>query len=424
MIITGQNQKLLGLLARFVFLVLTITLISCEKASKTAEETPLETQDKYIKPQSSSMVSFVWHEQTRLENIFQEKLKKNKFELTPQLEAERDRVYFTVNTYHKQFLEQAIKEYPKNPANYVAYGAYLRPRRGFYKESLKYFQKAVDLDPTNPAYHFLLAHAYSAPLKSGEYTREGVMDEVAYSENKDKFHIEIDRARKLMPDNSFLDYFKALVIYDKENDLTTAWDLILEGNSKVKSYFIFPPPLPHLIDAWDTSGFQEDYIGLQYSYGYYPEPVVISLVNALLESEEINSDPEKIFEVMRFLYRMGLTRPFDRIHHYLMGLALEKLYVHYGGAGDPLKLEKIKEIKRLYDGISSTLGTWVKEEVKGIHPIKDPKNFLEHEEKIRRVSSVLRNAIELQRRLLKQVRDLIGLSAREYPLHNLLWKPE
>jgi len=424
MIATGETRKLLGSSGRFILLALAIFLASCNRASKTAEETPLETQDKYIKPQCSSMVAFVWREQTRLENIFQDKLRKNKLEMTPQLEAERDRVYFTVNTYHKQFLEQAIKEHPENPANYVAYGAYLRPRRGFYKESLKYFQKAVDLDPTNPAYHFLLAHAYCAPLKSGEYTREGVIEEVAYSEYKDKFNIEIDRARKLMPDNSFLDYFKALVIYDNEKDLQTAWDLILQGNKKVKSYFIFPPPLPHLIDAWDTSGFQDDYIGLQWSYGYYPEREVISLVNALLEDKNISGDPEKIFEVMRFLYKMGLTRPFDRIHHYLMGVALEKLYIHYERAEDPLKLEKVKEIKRLYDGISSTLGTWVKEEVKGIYPIKDPKNFLEHEEKIRRVSSVLRSAIDLQRRLLKQVRDLIGLSASEYPLQDMLWRGE
>ncbi len=412
-----------GELALALLLILVFAVSSCSDKKQEIASKPFEMQERFISSRSNRMTVYVWTKQTDLEMEFQRKLYQNDYRMNEELEKERDRIYFGANKVLMQLFESAIRSDQAEPANYVSYGLYLRPRQGHFDKALKYIQKGPELEPDNPVYHFILAYAYVAPLQSGQYSRRGGYEEFAYDRYRDKYRIEINRAKKLMPENAFLDYFDALIVYGREDDVLKAWDLILAGNKKPKSYFLFPPPFPALLDTWDT-GFAGKVLNLEWAFGNYQEEFLLSLVPKLLEEESIRDDPASLFEVLRFLYRLGITRPFDRVHHYLTGLVVLRLVNLYKEGPDEEKAKAMMHWKKFYDEIGVTLGKWYEQKVKGQLLQSDPKSFLEFEEKVRRVTDVTMDTLGLHLRLLKGIRESLGLSAKEYPLPNFKWEEE
>ncbi len=416
----NQSHRVSFILILFALLSL-LNFVGCSKKIEEEKNVSFEKQKRFVQSRANRLISYIWKRQSEFEEEFLKRLRQNNGVLNKTLEEERDRIYFRANKVFMQFFEDAIRADPTEVANYVSYGLYLRPRQGFFEEALRYIQKGPELEPDNPVYHFLLAYSYIAPMKSGIYTRGVGTERFSYRKYKDKFEIEMNRARKLMPENAFLDHFEALVKMFFEDDYERAWELIISGNNKPKSYFILPPPFPALMDYWEYSGLYGYAIGLESTFGIYPKDMVIYTITKLLERDDIKNDPEKLFELMRFLYNLSNTRPFDRIQHYLTGVVLEALIRHFEDIGDKEKVKELKNQMFFYDEITDSLGRWFEKRVKESYPIEDPKSFLEFEDKLARNPDVLIDALALNLRLLDQIRAVLGLDKEKYFLLNQKW---
>ena len=63
---------------------------------------------------------------------------------------------------------EAIKVAPENPEGYIVAGYFMVHRKEDYKESIRYFEKALELDPTNASLYSNIANSYG---KLGDFTK-------------------------------------------------------------------------------------------------------------------------------------------------------------------------------------------------------------------------------------------------------------
>jgi hypothetical protein len=385
-----------------------------------------EASDRLTKPLGSRLLDTAWSQQTELHQIFTRKYDSTDKEGQKGLRGELDRVYFTKNSTISGYFEKAIEDDPGEPANYVSYGYYLQPRRDEFENSLKYIEKGITRDEENGAWHFLLANAYITPFRSGDFTRFGTADPLRWVRYKDKYEIEIARAGRLLPENWFVPYYDAVFRYNRDEDLAKAWGLVAEGNQRREGYFIFVPPLPLTITSWNLVPDRNQFFDLQWNFGFYRYQLIEHLADSLIKDDGFCADPEKMFGVMQFLYNAGATRPFDRLYHFQMGQALDALIEHYRGADDAQTLAKLEEAKKLYDSITETFVRSFDRAnlpVTGAFTPNDPK-LLMLERSARRQDYLIEPILKHDLRLLKQVREALGLSPEEHALSNTMWERE
>lgn len=396
-------------------------------AGKAAKSSPAgDTSDRLTSPLGSRLLDTAWTQQTELHQIFTHKYDSTDEEGQKTLRGELDAVYFIKNPNISRHFEQAIEDNPNEPANYVSYGYYLLPRRDEFENSLKYIEKGITRDEENGAWHFLLANAYITPFRSGDFTRFGTADPLRWVRYKDKYEIEIARAGRLLPENWFVPYYDAVFRYHRDKDLPKAWELVAEGNQRREGYFIFVPPLPLQISSWNTVPDRNRFFDLQWNFGFYRYQLIERLAGALIESEEFHADPERMFGVMQFLYNAGATRPFDRLYHFQLGQALDAVIEHFRQAEDAETLSKLEEAKKLYDSITETFVRSFDHAnlpVTGAFSPDDPK-LLMLERSARRQDYIIEPILKHELRLLKQVREALGLSPDQHPLSNVMWEQE
>jgi len=385
-----------------------------------------ELSDRLTRPLGSKLLETAWAQQTELHRVFTRKYDATDEEGQRALRGELDAVYFIRNEVIASRFEQAIKDSPQEPANYVSYGYYLLPRRDEFENALKYIEKGITREEENGAWHFLLANAYISPFRSGDFTRFGTADPLRWVRYKDKYEIEIARAARLLPDNWFVPYYDAVFRYQRDKDLQQSWELIEEGNRREEGYYIFVPPLPLTISSWSLVPDRDRFFDLQWNFGYYRYQLIEALLDKLITDEEFRRDPERLFGVMHFLYNAGATRPFDRLYHYHMGLALDTLIEHFESTDDAETLAKLQEAKELYESITKT---FVRSFERANLPVSgrfspDEPKLLVLERSARRQDYIIEPILKHELRLLKQVREALGLNPEEHPLSNTMFERE
>jgi len=384
-----------------------------------------EQEERYWKPRGSGSIQLAWKQQTMLHQMFLKKYDAADEEGKKGLQAELEKVFFRTNGVLVQLFESGIQEDPKDAANYVSYGLYLLPRKGQFENAISLIEKATTLERDNAGHHFLLADAYVAPLRSGEFLASGDTRAIRYARYTDKYEVELQRARKLMPDNAFFDYYDALTTYGFEGDLDAAWKLILQGNAKPKSYFILPPPLPMMADSWLTVFEYPNSLHLYWNSAYYPADDFTKLTVNLLTSDAIKNQPGQIFEVARFVFHASHTRPFDRLYHFLLGMSIEQAINYYQDLGSEKKVEELKEVRNFYDQVTVTMADAFLQDVLGNEPgVREPQDRLDLEVQLRRQAKTLIPIYPLELRLMKKFRRALDLDPEQYPVFNDLWQPE
>ncbi|OPX21497.1 MAG: hypothetical protein B1H03_06500 [Planctomycetales bacterium 4484_113] len=400
-------------------------LVSSTASSASIPAPAREKEARYWKPRGSGSVELAWKQQTKLHQMFIKKYDAADDAGKEKLKSELEMVYFRTNGVLVQLFEDAISENPDEPANYISYGFYLLPRKGQFENAIALIEKGMDMERDNAGFHFLLAHAYVAPFRSGEFSTSDKTRNIRYKRYRGKFEVELQRARKLMPDNAFFDYYEAVTTYHFNGNLDVAWELVQQGNEKPESYFILPPPLAMLSDTWVSQYTYPDNFHLYWNFGYYPADDFIKLAVDLLTSGKVKDSPSKIFEVARFVFHASQTRPYDRLYHFVLGLVIEQALTYYGDLGSDKKVEELKQVRKFYDEITTTMDELLRQEVIGSEPgVKPPKDPLDLEVQLRRQYKALGPVFPLELRLMKKLRDALNLDAEQHPLFNDLWQAE
>jgi len=388
--------------------------------ASSASATVDDKEARYWQPRGTGSTLLAWKQQTRLHKMFIEKYDAADEKGREKLQSELDKVYFRTNGVLVQLFEDAISEKPKEPANYISYGFYLLPRKGQFENAIALIEKGMNMERDNAGFHFLLAHAYVAPLRSSEFTSSDQTREIRYTRYQGKFEIELGRARKLMPENAFFDYYEAITKYTFDHDLDAAWKLIRQGNEKPQAYFILPPPIAMLTDSWANEFTYPDAFSLYWNFGCYEEDELMKLAVDLVTSDEVKNDPEKMFDLARFVFHASQTRPYDRLYHLLIGLAVEQAIAYYTGLGSEKKVEEMQEVRSFYDEVTSTTDDLLRQ--KGGSDVL-PADPLSLEEQVRRRYQVLNLVFPVEMRLMKKLREALGLDAEQHPLYDELWRP-
>lgn len=436
---TGASQRCYNLLPvksltlKLVFLSLALTLGACNPAPSEQETTtPLTdpdrefTNDRLVKSLGGDGIREGWAQQTLLHRVFIKKYDSTDKAGQKELRDELDKVYFTANPVTRKNFEDALAEDPAEPANYVSYGYYLLPKRDEYENSLNYIQKGITMEEDNPAWQFLMAYAYVAPLRCGDFYRFGSIDQLRWKRYEDKYEVVIRRAARLWSENWFVPYFMAVHQYRVDKDLEKCWKNIIEGNSRAKGYFVFVPPLPLTINKWGAVADRDEFFDLQWHFGLYSYTAMQHMADAMLEYETFVNDPERLWGIMVFLFQASETRPLDRIYHYHIGQALKALKGYYGETGDEEKAQKLEQVLEFYNGISATLRNEF--ELSGL-PLSgggsaDDPELLVIERSCRRQENIIEPMLKLHARLLKQVRGALDFSASDHPIVTLQWDKE
>lgn len=398
--------------------------VSARAGAGSSASSSASAEERYWKPRGSGSVQLAWKQQTKLHQMFIKKYDAADQAGKNALQSELEKIYFRTNGVLVQLFEDAIGENPNEPANYISYGFYLLPRRGQFENALSLIEKGMTMERDNAGFHFLLAHAYVAPFDSGEFSRPDQTRLIRYQRYKGKFEIELQRARKLMPNNAFFDYYEAITRYRFDSDLDAAWELIKQGNAKAKSYFILPPPLPLMTDTWMTENIYPGAFNLYWNSASYPAEDFTKLAVNLLTSDKVKDSPKRMFELARFVFHASQTRPYDRLYHSLLGQVLDQAISYYGGLGSENKVAELKEVRRFYDEVTATMDDLLRRKVIGNAPgVTLPKDALDLEVQLRRQYRALDPVLPLELRLVKKLRQALDLDAQQYPVFDGLWRP-
>ncbi len=410
-----------------------LLLGSCKK-SPSDEEGPVPgtspkrefQQDRLSEPLGGEGLRLAWRQQTKLHGVFIRKYDLASEKEQEELRNELDAVYFTANPILMQVFEEAIAADPTEPANYVSCGYYLLPRYDKYEESLTYIQKGITMEEDNPAWHFLMAYAYVAPFRSGDFYRFGTADKVRWMRYSDKYNTVIRRAERKWAENWYVPYFRAIQQYRMEKDLEGCWEAIIEGNRRQQGYFVFVPPLPLTISSWKTVPDRDQYFDLQWNFGLYSYSPLQKLVDALIEDETNRGDPERLWEILVFLYQASETRPYDRIFHYHLGRALKALKEYCTSTGDTERTERLAEALKFYDSVSATFKKEFEYSGLPLSSAASPagQELMVIEQSCRRQEEIIEPILRLDLRLMKLVREALGFSPESHPLVSPQWKQE
>jgi hypothetical protein len=386
------------------------------KTPKTRyDETRLATQ------LGAAGIRAAWAKQTKLSAIFIQMYDAKDAAGQKAMQTDLDRVYFVDNPILEQDFAAAIAEQPNEPANYVSRGWYKLPRHDTYEDGLKDIEQGITMEEPNPAWHFLLAYAYVAPLRSGDFTRFGSMDKLRWERYKDKYDIVLSRSMEKWPENWYMPYFAATHQFAIDQDLKKCYELVAKGNQGSLGRFIFVPPMPLTIENWAAVPDRDDYFDLQWNFGFYAYNTTQDMVMFMLKDKQIAADPEKLWNLMLFMYNASMTRPLDRDFHYTLGRVLLALQASAKAKGDTAATAKLAEAQKFYDGVTHTFKTYFTDSgLKMSSPdVKGEDSMLTIERSTRRQREILEPVLKLELRLMKQVRDAMGYSASKYPLYNL-----
>jgi hypothetical protein len=233
------------LILKLLFASLVLTLNACNPAPSEQETpTPLTdpdrefTNDRLIKSLGNDGIREGWAQQTLMHRVFIQKYDSTDKAGQKELRDELDKVYFTANPVTRKNFEDAIAEDPNEPANYVSYGYYLLPKRDEYENSLNYIQKGISMEEDNPAWQFLMAYAYVAPLRCGDFYRFGSIDQLRWKRYEDKYEVVIRRAARMWPENWFVPYFMAVHQYRVDKDLEKCWEATSSSSHRSHSQLI------------------------------------------------------------------------------------------------------------------------------------------------------------------------------------------
>jgi len=422
-----------NILLKLLLASLALTLGACNPApSKQDTTSPATdpdrefTSDRLVKPLGGDGIREAWAQQTLLHRVFIRKYDSTDKAGQKELRDELDKVYFTANPITRKSFEAAIAEDPDEPANYVSYGYYLLPKRDEYENSLNYIQKGITMEEDNPAWQFLMAYAYIAPLRCGDFYRFGSIDQLRWKRYEDKYELVMRRAARMWPENWFVPYFMAIQQFRVDKDLEKCWEDIVQGNSRPKGHFVFVPPLPLTINKWSAVPDRDEFFDLQWHFGLYSYAAIQKMVEAMLDDESFTNDPERLWNIIVFLFQASETRPLDRVYHYHIGQALEALKNCYEQTGDAKKAQRLEQALEFYDGISATLRDEF--ELSGL-PLSgsgsaDEPELLTIERSCRRQENIIEPVLNLHTRLLKQIREILGFSAADYPIVTPQWEKE
>ena len=171
---------------------------------------------------------------------------------------------------------------------------------------------------------------------------------------------------------------------------------------------------------------RDDYFDLQWHFGLYSYSTMQNMIEAMLADESFAGDPERLWQLVLFLYQASETRPLDRAYHYHIGLTLEALRSSYEQIGDTEKMEKLNQALELYEGISATFHQEFQLSglrASGSDPNSEPA-LLAIERACRRQENIIELILKLHLRLLKLVREALGFSSEDYPIITLEWEKE
>ena len=422
-----------GLILKLLLALLALTLGACNPAPSEQEPaSPLTdpdrefTSDRLVTSLGGDGIREAWAQQTLLHRVFIRKYDSTDKAGQKELRDELDKVYFTANPVTWKSFEDAIEENPNEPANYVSYGYYLLPKRDEYENSLNYIQKGITMEEDNPAWQFLMAYAYVAPLRCGDFYRFGSIDQLRWKRYEDKYELVMRRAARMWPENWFVPYFMAIHQFRVDKDLEKCWEDIVQGNSRAEGYFVFVPPLPLTINKWGAVTDRDEFFDLQWHFGLYSYTAMQHMVEAMLNDEAFVGNPERLWQIVVFLFQASETRPLDRIYHYHIGQALETLKDCYEQMGDAEKTQKLEQALELYDGISATLRNEFDLSglpLSGSGPSDGPE-LLTIERSCRRQENIIEPLLKLHTRLLKQVREILDFSTNDYPIVTPQWEKE
>lgn len=282
------------------------------------------------------------------------------------------------------------------------------------------------MEEDNPAWQFLMAYAYVAPLRCGDFYRFGSIDQLRWKRYEDRYELVMRRAASMWPENWFVPYFMAVHQYRVDKDIGKCWEDIVQGNSREEGYFVFVSPLPLTINKWGAVADRDEFFDLQWHCGLYSYTAMQHMVEAMLDDEAFVKDPERLWQIVVFLFQASETRPLDRIYHYHIGQTLKALKGCYEETGDDEKAHKLDQALEFYDGISATLRN--EYELSGL-PLSgsgssDDPELLTIERSCRRQENIIEPVLKLHTRLLKQVREALGFSADDRPIVTLQWEKE
>jgi len=405
--------------------MLALTLGACNPAPPQQEDTTPKTDpdreftyDRLTVPLGGEGIRKAWSQQTLLHRVFIQKYDSASEAEQKEMKDELNKVYFTANPIIRQNFEDAIEQDPTEPANYVSYGYYLLPKHGEYENSLNYIQKGITMEEDNPAWHFLMAYAYVAPLRCGDFYRFGTIDQLRWKRYEEKYEIVMRRAARMWSKNWYVPYFMAVHQFRVDKDLEKCLDYIIQGNERTEGHFVFAPPLPLTINRWTFVPDRDEYFDLQWHFGLYPYAPMQQMVEAMLEDEEFAGDPENLWQLLVFLHKASETRPVDRIYHYHTGRVLEALKNSCKQNADAERAQKLEQVLDFYDSVSETL----RHEFELLHlPLtksgasNDPE-LLAIERSCRRQERIIEPMLKLHARLLKQVREALGYTAEDHPI--------
>ncbi len=409
----------------FAAIVFAVLCAGCKRAQdeNAPPKTPKTkfTQERLKSPLGADGIRKAWDTQTRLHTVFIGLYDKKDAAGQKAMQDQLDRVYFIANPYLIADFEGALKEQPAEPANYVSYGYYLLPRRDQYETGLKNIEQGITMEEDNPAWQFLLANAYVCSFRSGDFTRFGTMDRERWKRYQDKYDIVIARAAKMWPDNWYIPYFAALHQFILTQDFAKVMDWIKQGNSAQTGWFVFVPPLPLTIESWDTVPDRDSYFDLQWNYGFYAYNMMGDIVTGALMQEDIASNPDKLWELLSFLYRASSTKPYDRIYHQYIGSVIRAIGDCYSQKGDNDKAAKVAEALKFHKSVSKTFAVYFADSGLKLSAQDDPAEdrLLTIERSCRRQAQIIEPVLKLDLRLMKQVREAMGYSASSRPLPNL-----
>jgi hypothetical protein len=397
-----------------------------ESASPLTDPDREFTRDRLLKSLGGDGIREGWAQQTLLHHVFIRKYDNTDKAGQKEMREELDKVYFMANPIIRQNFEDAIEEDPTEPANYVSYGYYLLPKHEEYENSLNYIQKGITMEEDNPAWQFLMAYAYVAPLRCGDFYRFGSIDQLRWQRYEDRYELVMQRAARMWHENWFVPYFMAVHQYRVNKDLEKCWEDIVQGNDREQGYFVFVPPLPLKINKWAAVTDRDEFFDLQWHFGLYSYAAVQNMVEAMLDDEAFAQNPERLWQIVVFLFQASETRPLDRIYHYHIGQTLEMLKHYYEQMGEADKAQKLEQALEFYDGISATLHH--EYDLSGL-PLSgsgssDDPELLTIERSCRRQENIIEPLLRLHTRLLKQVREILDFPTDDYPIVTPQWEKE
>jgi hypothetical protein len=318
--------------------------------------------------------------------VVSDKYRTSKGEQRQAIVKEIDERIFAANEKIEKLFKEAIEAEPENPLNHATYALWLKPRKrmtekGFVPaetDALEQIDQAIKLWPDESSFYLTKIFILTAPHQAHDWLRAGAMEELAIANKMDQISEAFTQAEKYDPQNSFINYWHALILYkfsDPSKFAETSEQILREihaGNLKPEGYFVFGAPVrPRALDAQVVTLMLEQtepvFIDQWTQFGSFPANTIQTMIADLIKDRKWPEDKDAIVDIMYFPYALGRVRPYDRSYFSMQQLILTKLQSEAKGTPDAGKFadaarfldEQLRSVaNRLY-----TIG-WIKDPAK------------------------------------------------------------